>query len=358
MRQANLLSLVDANVPEDIARAAAPLQAALPQRWDDALAHQQLALLLIGQYQSETYHRLVAEQRAIRAVDDAEQQSSTIDGDIDPSAEATDPDLWARASLSHLHRTLRQLERDENRAAITTLVGSEPVQQLLAPAVRHFLAARQYAPTISRVHYRLAELSPVFPTTGDEQRDLQRAQLLAPGDATLWYWSGVLDLNSGRVGQACDCWHRSLLLSRTHLHDIMRTSRGRLTVRQLLEQTLPREADLLLQVARKFFAGEDLAKIRQIILQRAQDSLDHTTLPTAELEYTRAAILNLQGRGEEAMPVYADAIVRQSNNLVWRYEFARLLIDLKHYDEAFEQVNYSCPCPPRVESVPHSTERI
>ena len=342
LRPANLPRLLAANLPEDMARAALPLIAALPQRWDDAQAHQHLALLLISQYQSETYHQLAAQQRAA--------QAAAASGDTNEAApEATstgsqpiplDPDLWSRASMPHLHRTLRQLEHADDKAAIAALLGSEPVQQLLLPAVRHFLAARQYAPTISRVHYRLAELTPVAPSLGDERLHLQRAQLLSPGDATLWYWSGLLHLDSGRVEEACRCWRHSLLLSRLYLADIMSASQGRLTIRQLLELTLPRQADLLLQVATEFFAGDDRAKFRQIFLERAEESLDSTPLPAAELAYTRAAILNLQGRLQDAVPFYADAISRQSNNLPWRYEYARLLIDLQRYDEAYEHVKY------------------
>jgi tetratricopeptide (TPR) repeat protein len=356
VRQADLPYLLERNLPDDLMRAAVPLQTILPQRWDDAEAHQHLALLLLAQYQSETYHRLVAQQaiEQAQAGDFAGLESGTErsaaelpEGETGETSAPLDPELWSRASLQHLHRTLRQLQQAGKHAEADQLVASQRVKQLLVPAMRHFVTARLHAPTISRVHYRLAELSAISPSLGDEQRHLQRAQLLSPGDATLWYWSGVLHLNSGRVEETCQNWRRSLLLSRLHLDDVMTTSQGALTVRQLLDQTLPNQADLLLDVARKYFAGDERAQLRHVFLARAGAALDETPLPRAENEYTRAAILNLQGRQDEAVPLYEHAISLDSNNRTWRFEYARLLIDLERFDDALQHVNFLIQAEPR-----------
>ncbi len=348
LRRANLTAVAEMTRPEDVAAAAAPLTSALPQRWGDAEAHQALAQLRIQEYRAETYQRLLAEKAAAQATAEARaaENEGTEEAQADaglpagaeaPEVEALDPDLWARASLTHLHGTLRQLERDGQAQQLEALRNDSWRDEMLPRAVRHLRAARQAAPTLPRVHFLLAELSAVDPQLGDEQTHLHRAQLLSPGDATLWYLSGILDLNSGRVEQACEDWHRSLLLSQLHLDDIMRAAQGRLTVRQLLEQTLPAQADVLLQVAQRHFGGEERARYRQIFLARAEECLPQTELPTADLAYTHGAILRLLGRGDEAVGFYADAISRRSNNLAWRYEFARLLVDVGEYEKAREQ---------------------
>jgi tetratricopeptide (TPR) repeat protein len=340
VRGAQLPRLLAQNLPDDIIRATVPLQTVLPQRWDDAEAHQHLALLLLVQYQSETYHRLIAEQINGPTEDtDSATRNSAAESTDEPPA-PLDLELWSRASLQHLHRTVHHLRQTDNHLAADRLVASPRVQQLLVPAMRHFLAARQYAPTISQVHYRLAELTAISPSLGDQRRHLQRAQLLSPGDATLWYRSGVLELNSGRVDEACENWRRSLVLSRLHLNDVMTASQGQLTVRQLLDQTLPNEADLLLQVARTYFAGQQRAPLQKVVLERAAAALEETRLPPADAEYTEAAILHLQGRTAEALPLYARAIALKSSDLNWRFEYARALIALERFDEAQEHVTY------------------
>jgi tetratricopeptide (TPR) repeat protein len=354
-RQTNFERLTATKSPQEMLRAAAPLIAALPQRWDDALAHQHLALLHVLQYQCETYRQLAFQQSQT----EIRPSTATVGGDagrMRPPAwtvnevQQRDPELWSRASTQQLHRTLAQLTQEGNEQLARQLQQSDAVQQFLVPAVRHFLAARQYAPTIARVHYRLAELSSVAPELGDEQAHLQRAQLLSPGDATIWYRSGLLELDAGRLDEACRCWRQSLLLTRRHLAEIVAAAQGRLTIRQLLDLVLPRQADLLLQVAREFFGTEDREAMRQIVLRRANQELQDTHLPPAQMAYTQAAILNLMGRKQEAIEFYSEAISRQSNNLDWRYEFARLLMELERFDQAHEHVEYLHNARPKSET--------
>jgi tetratricopeptide (TPR) repeat protein len=127
----------------------------------------------------------------------------------------------------------------------------------------------------------------------------------------------------------------------------MIASQGRLTIRQLIEQTLPDEAELLLHVARRHFASEQRAPYREVFLERAQASLENTDLPRADAEYTQAAILNLQGRKEQAVPHYERAISLNSKNLNWRLEFAQVLIELERFDAAYEHVNYLITAEPK-----------
>jgi tetratricopeptide (TPR) repeat protein len=328
-RRADLTRLQQATTPEAMQRAAAPLIAALPQRWDDAQAHEQLALVYLLQYQAETYRELV-DQAA----------PSALQSDSEPAERPVDSSLWARASVAQLHRAVRQQQRAGDQAAADALRQRVAVQQLLLPAARHFLAARKFAPTVARVHYRLAELTPVAPAVGDEVQLLHNTQLLSPGDAMLWFASGMLHLDSGRTDDACRCWHESLLLSRRFLPEIVEAAEGNLTVRQLLDQVLPRQADLLLLVARTHFAAAEQDGLRQSILARAAAAFPMTQLSPAELLYTRGAILKDQGNRQEAVPFYVDAVSRQSNNLAWRMELAQLLIELEQFDQAQEHVAY------------------
>ena len=129
------------------------------------------------------------------------------------------------------------------------------VQDTLVPAARALQTARQSAPTIPQVHLLLAELSPLLPTDGDETVHLRRAALLAPGDATLLYWVGLIDLQSGRRESACQHWRQSLTLAPLHLADVMSSARGRLTNGQLLRDVIPVRSDLLLRVAQQYFAS-------------------------------------------------------------------------------------------------------
>lgn len=358
MRQSRLVPLAESASPDKVAAASAPLRNTLPQRWDDAEAHLHLAQLFLLGYQSQTYETLLKQRKAAERQSAAEAEAAAASGDAegeagsDASASASasavedaepeprDEELWSRASLFHLHTTIDQLQQNDKLDEIARLRSGSLVEEYLRPASRHLIMARQFAPTMPQTHYLLAELSEVIPELDDERIHLARAQLLSPGNATIWYWSGMLHLSAGRADDACAAFLRSLEQSPLHLDEIMVAAQGKLTVRQLLDQTLPPQADMLLHVARKFFAGEERTRFRMAFLQRAEEALDRTELPPAELAYTNATILNLSGRGSEAMPFYENAILRRSNEYRWRYEYAQMLYELEEYDKAREHTQY------------------
>ncbi len=330
LRTAPIEQVQEMDDPDVVTAAMASLQTVLPQRWDDALGQERMADLRMQMYRAEAYTQLQASR------EDGEQPP------IDPEAgqPPRDGDLWNRASVWHWHGAVREKQRAADAEGVERLVHNDLVNETLVPAARHLQLAVQSAPTIARLHLRLAELLPVIDPEADETVLLRRARLLAPGDATLLYWIGLLDLQAGRVDSACDTWKQSLLLSPIHLPDVMAGARGRLTIRQLLNDTLPARSDLLLRVARQFFDGEDKAKLRAEFLKRAEEALDPNDLPTDEFAFVAATIYRLLDRPREALEQYADAVSRNSTNLNWRYEYARLLLDQQEFEEAHRQATF------------------
>ena len=330
MRAAQLSDIREIEDPGFVASIISPLQATLPNRWDDALAHRRLAELRMQHYRAETYQRLLAEKNV--------ETPDAKDDDNENSAESQrDEDLWRRSSVWHLNGTLRQLDREGDSASIEALVNQPSVQDHLLPAMKHVLLARKSAPTIPQLHYMLAELSAVNDVKSDDQIHLNRARTLSPGDATMWYWTGLLDLNANRNEQACQSWRKSLLLTPMHLSDIMDSARGQLTIRQILDDVLPMDSEILLKTANEYFSGEAQTSIRNRFLKRAEEALDQTDLPADRLAYITAKIYLLQGRGEEAVPFFKTAVDLNSFTTSWRYDYACLLRDLEKYDEALEQ---------------------
>jgi tetratricopeptide (TPR) repeat protein len=347
MRATRLTDIREIDDPAFLASIIGPLQATLPNRWDDALAHRRLAELRMQLYRAVTYQRLWADRKS-QAGRTQDQNVALEDrtGDDTPrdtprgNEEQRDGDLWRRSSVWHLNGTLRQLDRQGDVASIEALQNQNAVQDQLIPALRHVLLARDSAPTIAQLHYMLAELLAVQDVKADDQVHLRRARTLAPGDATMWYWTGLLDLNAGRDQQACQSWRQSLLLSPRHLRDILDSSRRQLTIRQIRDDVLPMHAEMLLNTATEYFAGDEKAAIREQFLKRAEESLSQTVLPPDRLAYVTAKIYRLQGRDEEAVPFYDTAVTLNNSTASWRYEYACLLRDLKRYDEALQQAIY------------------
>jgi tetratricopeptide (TPR) repeat protein len=332
LRAAPLDEVQEMDDPAMVASAMIPLRNALPQRWDDALAQQRMAEMRMQLYRAETYARL----RELQAT----PESTGSDSPVDESSNERDEELWNRASVWHWHQTVRQRQREGDATGAAQLIRDPVVQDTLVPAARALLVARQSAPTIPQVHLLLAELSPLVPLDGDETVHLQRTALLSPGDATLLYWVGLIDLQSGRRESACRHWRQSLTLAPLHLADVMSSARGRLTNGQLLREVIPERSDLLLRVAQQYFAGEDSAGVRTAFLERAAETLDQTELPADEWAYVAATVYRMLGRPQEAIEQYREAISRNQQKLAWRYEYARLLFEQEMYDEAYQEATF------------------
>ncbi len=332
LRAAPLDEVREMDDPAMVASAMIPLQTALPQRWDDALAQQRLAELRMQLYQAETYARL---QELQATPESTESESASAE-----SSNERDEELWNRASVWHWHQTVRQRQREGDSTGAAQLIADPVVQDTLVPAARALQTARQSAPTIPQVHLLLAELSPLLPTDGDETVHLRRAALLAPGDATLLYWVGLIDLQSGRRESACQHWRQSLTLAPLHLADVMSSARGRLTNGQLLRDVIPARSDLLLRVAQQYFTDEDSVGVRTAFLERAAETLGQSELPADEGAYVAATIYRMLGRPQEALDQYSDAISRNQQKLAWRYEYAQLLFEQQRYDAAYEQATF------------------
>ena len=335
VRQAPLDRLAQETDPQVIAMAADSLAAVLLQRWDDAAGHRHLARLQMMQYRAETYQRLLGESSASNEVQPKSNDEAAI---AVGSTSERNEELWGRASIVQLHQAIRTLERKHRTQAVNRLRNGPLIQDTLLPAIGHLRLARRFAPTIPEVYYELAALAALDPklNTDHEEVYLNRLCALSPGNATFWFLAGQLDLNSGRKGRACSAWSRSLQLSSMHLHEIVTAAQGKLTIGELLSTVLPKQADVLLDVARNFFAAPGRERIQQLFLERAEDSLDKTRLPPADLAYTAAVILRMRGRGVEAVSHYREAVMLHRSKLAWQYELATLLLELKQYDAALE----------------------
>ena len=93
MRQADLARTRDTDNLTELSQATARLAAALPLRWDDAEAHQHLALSLIAQYQAQVYEQL----RLTPTSDRPQGDDATIESEPN---EERDAELWPSVDTS------------------------------------------------------------------------------------------------------------------------------------------------------------------------------------------------------------------------------------------------------------------
>ena len=284
---------------------------AVHRRWDDADAHRTLAELWMQRYRLATYERLLRQQ-------------------IDATAE----ELWDRASLEQLYQAVRDLERAGDFSAAERLRQHPDVLAFLSPAWYHTRCARDACPWYPHTHYILAELSSVVGDERDDALHLSRARSLAPGDATLLYSCGILELSSGRIDQACDSWRQSLLLSTLHEADIIQRARAELELAVVIQSVLPQSPAAMLRIATQYWGGEPAA---QDLIAEAMLRLLDRTATDPESRYLRGTALSIMGRVDEALVELQSAIAGRPTEFEWRFEYARLLHQQGELDEALGQ---------------------
>jgi O-antigen ligase/tetratricopeptide (TPR) repeat protein len=316
LAMAPLEAIREQRQPAELDRYAAVWREAAQSRADDYRVHQHLAEVEIARARLAAFGQLRAEH-----------------------PELPDQQLWDRTQPFELHRTAYQLQRrPEGQQQLAEL--QSRLSPLFRPAWRHLLVARHCCPLVAHLHLALAESCWMAAPDSDERIHIARARALAPGDAEIWFWSGVLDWNATRLDQALDAWRKSLELSPDYEEDIVRLTRSALPVERLLAEVLRADPEHLLRVARRDFAGADDQAAREIILRTADDLLQNTAQRSAKDAYLQGAVLELLGKPHAALQQYQQAVGRNPTELRWRYDYARLLLEQGQTAEAYAQARY------------------
>ncbi len=168
--------------------------------------------------------------------------------------------------------------------------------------------ARQACPLIPDVHLRLAEISLVLDGDADaDSAHVRRAARVLPTGATCRYQCGRVDLSSGRIGEACGHWRRSLELSSRHEADILDAAASELTTEELVEQVLPQSPQVIVRIARQRVADGNSPYQLDIFVKRAGELLKQQDLPESERLFLQASVSALAGDRAAALPDYARA---------------------------------------------------
>jgi tetratricopeptide (TPR) repeat protein len=187
-----------------------------------------------------------------------------------------------------------------------------------------------------------------FEATDPQMIYLERAKLLAPADADLWYACGLQEiLQTQEPFRAWDSWRYSLELSDVHLADILDRSAGFLDPPQMLDELLPDRPAILLQAANHLYPDPEVprqrrpldSQARQMFVEQALALLQDQPgrLSPAEM-HLQAQLLSATDKPAEAIESYRTALLREPRQVHWRLELAQLLRGQHRYEEAQREV--------------------
>jgi O-antigen ligase/tetratricopeptide (TPR) repeat protein len=217
--------------------------------------------------------------------------------------------------------------------------------EFVVPGLRHMALARRLCPLLARPHIRFAAHAADLVHADQPEVYWERARLVAPSDADLWYYSGVQQLKDGKREEAFKSWKRSLELSRRHLDAILDAAIPRLgadvaqRAGHLMDEVLPDDAEVYLRAALKLDPDQQtLGQLKPLLEHGLKLLTDRTDALSAREYYLRARFRQFLGQTDSALRDYEQALTMAPNQPEWRIQFKDLLIDQEKWKEALREL--------------------
>jgi tetratricopeptide (TPR) repeat protein len=304
----------DAASADDISTAITRLTAAMQTEKDHAVGHQRLAELWIHLYR-------------IRAL--AELHAESPPG-------TTDAQLWPFTSLTVLHKRASAFDQARSLQDLSDLRSDPVVVENLLPALEHLAQARHGCPLLPMVELLLAQVAFLADDPGTDRGPLERARRLAPSDARVFFWCGLLDIDAGRIESGLRTWRRCLDLDPARFDEIYSLAQQRAEPLLVIEQLTPDRAELLVKLAHHVI-DQNTPDAKQSLAARLVRLAASPEMNDAQRHYLQGLAWHLSSAAEKAIGEYQEAVRLDPQKDQWHFELALLLKQQGRLSEAYQQ---------------------
>lgn len=303
-------------------------------RPDDAEAHYQLALNHVLQFRLESADAMLAE---VQAADRATADGEPLADSEAPPLEFSYSDAWDRTTLLAVHRLAHVADR-AGAEFIREIREAEPVKQHLAIASRELGVAEECCDGFWFVLLGRAQLGFLMNDDIDEDQYVDDAITKSVGNSEVLYVAGILKLQSGQRKSALKAWNQCLKQTRKYDGAIIQLCRTDVSVSDFLNSVLPTEPYFRIRVARVFFRHPDDRFLRNILLDHSRQFVHQHGYSEAECEYLLGEMARYSENDLQAVQHYHQALELEKHRADWRVNYARSLIAVEMYDQAYSEL--------------------
>ncbi|NQT15842.1 MAG: O-antigen ligase family protein [Planctomycetes bacterium] len=249
-------------------------------------------------------------------------------------------DRWQLTGTAVLHQRANAYHRLGDFARLEELRSDSIVQDNLETAIEHWEAAKQACPILPRIDLQLAAVSFVRnPDSPSGERHLRNAVGLTPGDPDVLYMAGTLAGHARLDELKYDCWRRSLDLSWRYRDVILAEVRSRMELAAILDRVLPDSPQLMIELARTDYAGEQYREERALLVARARELVASRRgqLSETEWHHFQAVAYELEGRLQESIASHVRALELDPLQTEWRFKLATLLEREGRLEQAYDE---------------------
>jgi O-antigen ligase/tetratricopeptide (TPR) repeat protein len=239
------------------------------------------------------------------------------------------------------HVVATALALDGARHAAAKDTEERAAQRYIPAALRCYLRARDLCPLKWKPQIQLATFNDRLQNADSRRTYLERAQRLRLPDGELAFVLGEQCLLDGEQAEAWRAWKHSLECSDRRFKEIVVRSSKCLDAQEMVRELLPSRPDLLCRAAFQLNPDPKPDPRRRIFLEAALALLEQPSneLSAADLHLKARTCQELE-RPEEALKAYRIALIHAPSETAWRFEYAQLLLNQGHQQEALEELRH------------------
>jgi len=245
-------------------------------------------------------------------------------------------ELWRFTSPMVLHARASEFARRGDSERLADLRSMPVIREHLEPALHHVLLARQSGPLLGRSHQLLAQLWFLAGDPLDDEPHVARAVRIAPQDPQVQFWAGEMQLQSGRLNEACSHWRRSLELSASFDEPVLAHLDKEIPAERFVDEVLPDSPAVLVRIADQLEAAAIADKLGPQLGPKLLRAVE-TQPATPPAAYWKARGFQLSGDAASALPYFEDATTAHPLNIEWRLQKARALRDVGQKRQAVRE---------------------